>query len=276
MFGTTAANDQPIAWVGRFPVRLATCLAGLYLIGLFATSILLSAGGYILPFAFNAQAFIHGAFWQPLTCTFLDTPTFFSLFNIFFLGWAGTEVEKYLGRARFLKLVLLLLAVPPVVILLWAPLGVHWTYFGPYEVSIGLFIAFATLYPGIELFGWITLKWLAFAGLLLGSMQQLPEHRWGNLSVLWIMAGASFGFIRIIQERVLLPSWMTEMKWLRRKPKFHVVPNTVPRRMIDPEDIDSVIDPLLEKISKHGINSLTASERRALDHARNQLLKKSS
>ena len=35
------------------------------------------------------------------------------------------------------------------------------------------------------------------------------------------------------------------------------------------------IDPLLDKISKSGINSLTASERRTLDRARNQLLKKS-
>ncbi|MEY2574697.1 MAG: hypothetical protein QOF80_184, partial [Verrucomicrobiota bacterium] len=34
------------------------------------------------------------------------------------------------------------------------------------------------------------------------------------------------------------------------------------------------IDPVLEKISKHGINSLTASERRALDRARARLLKK--
>jgi len=31
---------------------------------------------------------------------------------------------------------------------------------------------------------------------------------------------------------------------------------------------------VLEKISKYGINSLTASERRALDRARNRLLKK--
>jgi hypothetical protein len=47
-------------------------------------------------------------------------------------------------------------------------------------------------------------------------------------------------------------------------------------RTADSEDIDSLVDPLLEKISKHGINSLTASERRTLDRARNQLLKKTT
>jgi len=59
------------------------------------------------------------------------------------------------------------------------------------------------------------------------------------------------------------------------KPKFQVVPRSAPRRVVEPEDVHVSIDPLLEKISKSGINSLTASERKALDRARNQLLKKS-
>ena len=47
-----------------------------------------------------------------------------------------------------------------------------------------------------------------------------------------------------------------------------------PRRVVEPENVYDSIDPLLEKISKSGINSLTVSERRALDRARNRLLKK--
>ncbi|HEX8281228.1 MAG TPA: DUF6576 domain-containing protein, partial [Chthoniobacterales bacterium] len=58
------------------------------------------------------------------------------------------------------------------------------------------------------------------------------------------------------------------------KPKFKVVPKPAVRRVVEPQDVYESIDPLLEKISKSGINSLTASERRALDRARNQLLKK--
>jgi hypothetical protein len=45
--------------------------------------------------------------------------------------------------------------------------------------------------------------------------------------------------------------------------------------VVEPEDIYDSIDPVLDKISKSGIGSLTASERRALDRARNRLLKKS-
>ena len=69
--------------------------------------------------------------------------------------------------------------------------------------------------------------------------------------------------------------WWASLKssW-QPKPKFHVVPRTSPRRIVEPENIHESIDPVLEKISKSGINSLTASERRALDRARNRLLKK--
>jgi hypothetical protein len=70
--------------------------------------------------------------------------------------------------------------------------------------------------------------------------------------------------------------WWSDFKSrLRPKPKFHIVQRETPRRSgVEPENIHESIDPVLEKISKHGINSLTASERRALDRARNKLLKK--
>jgi hypothetical protein len=62
---------------------------------------------------------------------------------------------------------------------------------------------------------------------------------------------------------------------LRPKPKFHVVSKPSARRVIEPENVHDSIDPVLDKISKSGIGSLTASERRALDRARARLLKKS-
>ena len=54
----------------------------------------------------------------------------------------------------------------------------------------------------------------------------------------------------------------------RRKPKFKVVPKYSPG-----DDIHESIDPLLEKISRHGISSLTAREREQLQRARKTLLK---
>ena len=59
------------------------------------------------------------------------------------------------------------------------------------------------------------------------------------------------------------------------KPKYHVVPKTGPRRPAESDDVYSSIDPILDKITKFGMGSLTPSERRQLNHEREQLLKKS-
>ncbi len=276
MLGVTASDDQPVAWIGRYPVRSAAVVVAIYVLGMFTTVILQTAGVALTPFAFYAPAFIRGALWQPFTCTLVQMPNFFFLFNMLFLYWSANEVEKFLGRRRFLYLFALLLVTPPAVLSVWSLFGVQWLYGGPYELSIGMFIAFATLYPNVEWFGWVTLKWLAFAGIVLASMQNLPQHAWGTLSVLWVMCLGSFLYIRSLQERVSAPPWWTTLreKW-QPKPKFKVVPRPGVRRVVEPENVHESIDPLLEKISKSGINSLTASERRALDRARAQLLKNS-
>ncbi|MEO6871161.1 MAG: DUF6576 domain-containing protein [Chthoniobacterales bacterium] len=278
MFGVATSDDyQPVGWMGRYPIRVTTIIVAAFVVGMFATVIASSAHwDVVAPLGLRTYSFWHGAVWQPITCVLIQGASFFFLFNIFFLYWAGVEVEKYLGRRRYLTLFGMLLLVPVVLLTAWSALGAQWTYYGSYELSIGMFIAFATLYPNVELFGWVTLKWLAFAGLILASMQALPNHEWGNLSVLWGMCLTAFLYLRIIEKKIPfeMPEAVTGL--FRRKPKFQVVPRESAARRVEPEDIYESIDPVLDKISKSGIGSLTASERRALDRARNRLLKKSS
>jgi len=51
--------------------------------------------------------------------------------------------------------------------------------------------------------------------------------------------------------------------------------NAVSEELPPEEFLSREVDPILDKISKSGIGSLTASERRQLDRARNRLLKES-
>jgi Family of unknown function (DUF6576) len=106
-------------------------------------------------------------------------------------------------------------------------------------------------------------------------LQLLAYRDWSAMAVLWVSIAGAFFFIRL---RGIGPElvWWSDLKsrW-QPKPKFHVVPRATPRRVVEPENVHESIDPVLEKISKQGINSLTASERRALDRARARLLKKS-
>ena len=60
----------------------------------------------------------------------------------------------------------------------------------------------------------------------------------------------------------------------RSAPEFEIVPKPVPTRR-EEDDISEAADPILDKIAKSGIGSLTPSERRTLDRARNRLLKES-
>jgi hypothetical protein len=65
------------------------------------------------------------------------------------------------------------------------------------------------------------------------------------------------------------------MARLQPKPKFKVVPKPGAPRASEPENLHESIDPILEKISKQGIGSLSANERKMLDRARARLLKNS-
>jgi hypothetical protein len=64
-------------------------------------------------------------------------------------------------------------------------------------------------------------------------------------------------------------------KRFRRQPKFRVLPTPLARsrRVEEPDEVES-IDPLLDKIARSGMNSLTAKERARLEKAREALLKK--
>jgi hypothetical protein len=121
----------------------------------------------------------------------------------------------------------------------------------------------------------VTLKWLAFAGLVLASMQYLPSHEWGNLSVLWVMCLAAFLYIRFVQGRIPINMDLARLNPFRRRPRLTIVRKPSARRVVEPDDVIASVDPVLDKISKSGIGSLTETERKILDRARNRLLKKS-
>jgi hypothetical protein len=119
------------------------------------------------------------------------------------------------------------------------------------------------------------LKWLAFAGLVLASMQYLPGHEWGNLSVLWVMCLAAFLYIRFVQGRIPIKVDVARLNPFRRRPRLTIVQKASVRRVVEPDDVIASVDPILDKIAKSGMGSLTETEKRILDRARNQLLKKS-
>ena len=56
MFGVTTSEDQPIAWIGKYPVRVAAFLAAAYLLG--GSTLAAFAGGPGWPFRIATAAFV--------------------------------------------------------------------------------------------------------------------------------------------------------------------------------------------------------------------------
>jgi len=264
------SDYQPLTWVKRVPVYVTTILVAAYTLGMFATAILQAAGIDLLPFRFTAQLFADGMVWQPLTYTLIQQPSFFFAISMLFLYTAGSEVEKFLGRRRFLGLLTMFILMPPVILLIWQLFAPAPPYAGAYELTAAMFVAFATIYPNVEFFGFVTLKWLVFAGLTLASMSYLPAHDWPRLAILWLMAGAAFGYIRTLQRGINLDL----RSLMRRRPKLRVLPRHRNIARSEPGRSVESIDPILDKIAKHGLGSLTAAEREKLERARIALLKK--
>ncbi len=269
-------NDYgPITWFQRIPVYVTTIIAALLVAGMFATTILMSASVDFREFAFWAPRFLRGALWQFFTYPFLAQPDFFFLFGVLFFYFAGIEVEKYLGRRRYLTLLGLLWLMPAVVGSAWVAFAIPPQYAGAYDITAGLFIAFATLYPNIEYFGAIPLKWIAFACLFLSSLSHLPRHDWAGLTVLWSSCAASFGYLNLIRRDVDIPEFFQNI--FRRKPKLRVMPSparNIRTKASGSEEVVAEIDSLLDKIAKHGLSSLTPGERQRLERASEALKKK--
>src|SRR5207237_9266317 len=131
---------------------------------------------------------------------------------------------------------------------------------GSPALHFGIFVAFATIYPSAELLLRITAKWMALILAAIYTLQLLAFHAWSDLAVVWISIATAFFFIRLRGVGPELAWWENVKGHLQSKPKLRVVPKE-PSTRREEGDVYESIDPILDKIAKSGIGSLTLSER---------------
>lgn len=279
MFGMARADDyQPVAWVGRYPLHVTGLLVVIH-VACAVIACLLSAFGVIGvlgPLIFDSTEVLHGGVWQLATYPFVHAPSNLLWFAIemYMLFVFGREVERFIGRRAFIVLYALMIVVPSVLLTFGGAVQ-RSSIGGSAAIHFGIFVAFATIYPSVELFLRIMAKWVALALAAVYTLQLLASHAWAELTVVWASIAIGFFFVRLRGAGPELAWWDEFKARVQPKPKFQVVPKPSARRVVEPEDVYDSIDPLLDKISKHGIGSLTAAERRALDRARARLLNQS-
>jgi membrane associated rhomboid family serine protease len=274
-----SGDYEPVGWLGKLPLYASTLLMAAHLATMLACAVALAAGwvAWMRPLVFDSADVIgHLQLWQLVTYAFLHVPDgaqyyiWFAL-EMFFLFAFGREVERYLGRAAFLKMYALLVLVPALAL---TALGffVPARHAGSGPLHLAVFIAFAALYPNVEMLFSIPAKWLA--GVLLGAavMQAAVFHDWVSLLVLCVSGATAIVFV----------AHQRSAEWLDPRRLF-AGKKSAPRRSLPPrtmppdEELDNpveTIDALLDKIAAHGMESLTPEERARLEKARLALLRK--
>jgi membrane associated rhomboid family serine protease len=279
MFGVTTSDDyRPVAWMGRYPVDVTAILVIAHVVTMVLGCFLIAFGasGFLTWMAFDSAAVLHHFAWhQIVTYAFVHPPSGLLWFAIemYMLFVFGREVERFLGRKAFITLYAILVIGPSLLLTVWG-LEQRTGLAGSAHVHLGVFVAFATLYPRAELLFRILAKWAAIVLVAAYSLQLLAYHVWWEMAALWFVVAAAFFFV---ESRGAGPelTWFNNVRErFRPRPKFHVVPKPSGRRVVEPDDISASVDAILDKISRSGISSLTESERRQLERARTQLLKK--
>ncbi len=278
MFGVTTSDDyKPVTWMGRYPVDVTTLLVGLHVAAAIVTCLLIAIGaaGFLDLLQFDSARVLGGGqIWRLATYAFVHLPSALLWFAIemYMLFIFGREVEKFIGQRAYIVLYAVLLLAPSALLTLWG-LSQRTGLAGSPALHFGVFVAFATIYPSAELLLRITAKWMALILAAIYTFELLAFHAWTDLAVVWTSIAAGFFFICARGAAPEMLWWENLKTRLQPKPKFKVVPKpAAPRR--GEEDVYESIDPILDKIAKSGIGSLTANERRQLDRARNRLLQK--
>jgi len=254
-------------------------------IGLFLLQFLLGARLERL-LALSADGLGSGYVWQPVTYMFLHDRQylFHILVNMLMLWFFGREVESFIGSRHFTKLYFFGGLAGA---FLWLAFNFHshaWVL-GASGAVLALVVAFATLFPERE----ITLllffilpvrmkaKYLAIGAVAIDALLLLGGHR--GVAHLAHLGGAGLGYVYIKALGYgAAPRWVL---WFRDLgTKLRPRPRSGGRRPParggrSVEDyMREEIDPILDKISREGLHSLTKAERKILESARDLMEKR--
>ncbi len=225
-------------------------------------------GAFEQLFALQADGIQRGFLWQPLTYMFLHGGIWHLLVNLFVLWFFGREVELFLGARRFTELYL---GGGVAGAVLWLAFNLQSTVpvIGASAAVLACVIAFATMFPDRE----VTLlvffvlpvtfkaKYLALIAIAFDAVPLL-EGASTNVAHLAHLGGAALGWVFV---KALGYGRPLQLRWLHRA-------RPLPRSAED--FMREEIDPILDKISRDGMQSLTPRERKILESARDLLQKR--
>lgn len=258
--------------------------------------------------ALSLEGIRHGYVWELLTYQFLHGGWIHLLMNCLVIYFVGRELEFVLGKSRFFTLYFLSGVMGGLLQMLGAwvwPQHMGGTVVGASAGAFGLVAAFAMRDPERQLmillyfilplrirakYLLVMLLMLAVLGMALpgsvfGGNVAHAAHLGGIFAgVAWVKLGWHLDYVRLPWEN-WRESWQHWFPSRTRRRKRELIKTASMKRSpwgpqaYDPEIpseefISREVDPILDKITAHGIQSLTERERRILEDARNKMAKR--
>ena len=274
---------EPITYVQGVPVDLTVLITALHVFSMILCTLGFAFGLRSVmasELVFSTVQFWQGKYWTVFSDTFYHDIAREHIWFLLAMGmfcWFGRDVERFIGRMHFALLYLALMIVPPlaclaVSLLLPVNLDVRGPLIMP-MIHFSAFAGFAVIYPNVMLLPGIKVKWEAWALIAvlalailaipypLGLVAYTASLATVYFYLRFVGIGDSFGFFRWVETWRLQ---IAEKRFQRRREDYEA---RVQRE-------EEAVDVILEKISSHGMESLTDSERATLGRASDLLARR--
>ncbi len=220
-----------------------------------------------LYFGLNSYEVLHGMIWQPVTYMFLHFNVWHILFNMFALWMFGTDVEGAWGAKAFLYYYFYT-GIAAGLLSFLTSIGVNVITIGASGAIFGILVAFGMLFPDrtVLVFFFFPMRARNFVILFAAIelwMTVASGPRAGGVARFAHIGGMLFGYLylkygdRIRYSFPRFPRIRLNMGLGRKKGKQDWT-----------HFMNEEVDPILDKISRQGIHSLTRKERKILKKAR--------
>lgn len=252
----------------------------------------------------SIRALAEGRIWTVVTHMFVHQTLFHILGNCLMIYFAGKSVQSLLGPRHFLYIYFVSGVVGAAMQLAvdrlhGVPAGIE--LIGASGCGFGVFFALAVMLPQevitaliyfiipVRIKLWNLARLLLGVSIIFGAMQIFQSanndhiahfaHIGGALAGWYIVRLLGYGGKAVTYDRL----WRERLQ-REQSPEFAGVKNrrrvvdmdepewTLPSSLTAREFIEQEIDPILDKIGRHGIGSLTDAERKLLERASLEIL----
>jgi membrane associated rhomboid family serine protease len=218
------------------------------------------------------RRFLEGEYWRLFSYQFLHAGGAHFFVNLLVLWFAGREIEPVVGRVHFLWLCLFANAVGGAFSIATMSDYPVVPIFGFSAGIAAVVAAYSTIMPeletGVSFFRLFPIrfraKYLAVAMLLFAAVAVATGTAL-EVGPAGIIAGGFIGWVWARKLGFGNPFWFQRRAFERRQREIRI------ERMSADDFVRTEIDPILEKISRDGMQGLSRAERRTLERGRDKL-----